>query len=324
MFKNKKALWIILIIVAVIALLFYFRFKDNGVPHIKVATAGSGRIESIVSATGMVKAPIYELSSKGGARIASILVKEGQKVKKGQLLVKFDAYDEAKKNFDRSMYLFKNSMASDQSIDTATTMLQNSQMVAPGSGIVAKVSYDNGETPIPGNPVIVIVDKERSWVEAQIDETDMGKITLGQMADITSDVYPDKIFKANIYWISPLAELRKVGERVKPDEESYVFLSKLKFNSPHDELKVNMSANVDILTDAKENAVAVPREAILSEDEKNFVFIIKRNRAYKTVIKTGIRSYSSIEAVSGISNGDIVALSKLKDIKNWSRVIIDQ
>lgn len=324
MFKNKKALWIILIIVAVIALLFYFRFKDNGVPHIKVATAGSGRIESIVSATGMVKAPIYELSSKGGARIASILVKEGQKVKKGQLLVKFDAYDEAKKNFDRSMYLFKNSMASDQSIDTATTMLQNSQMVAPGSGIVAKVSYDNGETPIPGNPVIVIVDKERSWVEAQIDETDMGKITLGQMADITSDVYPDKIFKANIYWISPLAELRKVGERVKPDEESYVFLSKLKFNSPHDELKVNMSANVDILTDAKENAVAVPREAILSEDEKNFVFIIKRNRAYKTVIKTGIRSYSSIEAVSGISNGDVIALSKLKDIKNWSRVIIDQ
>lgn len=323
MFKNKKVVWITAILVLILAGLIYLKIKDRGVPSIRVAEINVGPIESIISATGMVKAPIYELSSKGGNKIDEILVKEGQKVNQGQLLVKFDTYNEAKKNFDRTYSLFNNGLASDQAFDSSKTILDSARIISPGNGIVAKINYDLGEIPTPGSPVIIIVDEDSSWIEAQIDEIDMGKVKLGQTAEVTSDVYPDKKFLASLYWIAPLAELRKVGERVKMDEESYIFMAKLKFIGPHQELKTNMSVNVDILTSSKAKALIVPREAIFSDDDTNYVYKIKSGRAYKNKIVGGIRSYTSVEALSGVDATDLVAISKLKEIKDKGRVKIE-
>jgi multidrug efflux pump subunit AcrA (membrane-fusion protein) len=115
-----------------------------------------------------------------------------------------------------------------------------------------------------------------------------------------------------------------VGGRVKMDEESYVFPCKIRMLNDHSELKVNMSVNVDISTKQNENALLVPREALISKDDSSFVYVINRNRARERNILIGIRSYTSIEATSGLVEGELVAITNVSKLKDKGRVKIER
>jgi multidrug efflux pump subunit AcrA (membrane-fusion protein) len=220
-----------------------------------------------------------------------LYVKEGQWVEKGQTLAEFD--------------------------DTT-------RIVSPANGIVAKINYDEGETVVPGQPAIVVVNYAKSWVQAQIDEIDIANVKIGDKAKITSDVYPDMVFEGEIYWIAPLAELRKVGGRVKMDEESYVFPCKIKFLGDHAALKINMSVNSDITTRKHDNVLVVPREALYSIDDSTIVYVIIKRRVREAKLDIGIRSFTSVEAISGVSAGDEVAVTNVTKLKDRARVKIEK
>lgn len=291
--KDRRWLWVILGLLG--CLVFWWlgiRWWNRDVVSIKTATVARGPIEQVVTASGIVDAPVYELGPKMGGKIMRINVKEGERVTEGETLAEFD--------------------------DTT-------RLVAPASGIVAKVNFDEGETVVLGQPAITVVNYNRLWVNAQIDEVDIANVRIGDKVKITSDVYPDKIFEGVIYWIAPLAELRRVGGRVKMDEESYVFPCKIRFLGSHDELKVNMSVNVDIVTRKNENALIVPREALISREDSSLVFVVKKDsRVNESKITIGIRSYASVEATSGVSEGNPVAISNISKLRDKGRVRIER
>lgn len=290
---KYKWWWILGLIIILLGGWVGYRWYNKDVVTIKVARVVRGEIEQVVAASGTVDAPVYELSPKLGGKIMAITVKEGELVRGGQTLAEFD--------------------------DTT-------RLVAPAAGLVAKVNYDPGETVSPGQPAIVVVNYNKSWVNAQIDEIDIGSIKMGDKVKITSDVYPDKVFPGEIYWIAPLAELREVGGRVKMDEESYVFPCKIKFLGSSKELKVNMSVNVEILSKRKANTLVVPREALVSRDDSTYVFVLGKlnRRVWENKITLGIRSYSSVEALAGVKEGDEVAITEVQKLKNGGRVTVER
>ncbi len=291
MFRNRgKLFWITVVLLAALLIYFSIRWINKDIVSVKVHKITSGPIESVVSSSGIVDAPVYNLGPKMGGKIISLKVREGNRVYEGMTLAEFD--------------------------DTT-------RLVAPGSGIVARINYEEGEMVIPGSSAIVVVNNDRSWVEAQIDEIDIAGVKIGDKVKITSDVYPDKLFEGELYWIAPLAELRKVGGRVKLDEESNVFPCKIKFLGEHKDLKANMSVNIELITKTNKAAILVPREAIVSHDDSSIVYKIVGNRAYETKIDIGIRSYVSVEALSGLSEGDVVAITNVSKLKNKSRVSPD-
>lgn len=325
--KKKRLNWPWLVLIAVVIIFGFFifiRWWNRDVVSIRTVRVDLGTIEAIVSASGIVDAPIYELGSKMGGKIGDWRVREGEKVEKGQLMAIFDNYEQARNDFERASRLYKEGAVSKQAFDAAKTIYESSQISSPSDGVVAKVNFQEGETVVPGQTAIVVVNYDRSWVEAQIDEIDIGSVKIGDKVRITTDVYPEKIYEGEIYWIAPLAELRKVGGRVKLDEESYVFPCKIKFLGNHDELKANMSVNVDITAKRSENALVVPREALISKDDATIVYRISRGRAYENPLKIGIRSYSSVEALSGLSKGDVVAVSNVNKLKNKGRIKIEK
>lgn len=289
--KNRKWVWIIGILVVLLVGYIALKWWNRDVVKIKVSTVERGTIEAIISAGGLVDAPVYELGSRLGGRIGRLMVKEGDRVQAGMALIDFD--------------------------DTT-------KIITPAGGMVAKVNYDEGETVTPGSTAVVVVNYNKSWVEAQIDEIDSGGVKVGDKVKITSDVYPDKVYEGMISWIAPLAELRKVAGRVKLDEESYVFPCKIKFLGRHDELKVNMSVNVDIASKRNDRALIVPREALVSKDDSSLVYKVQKNRVYETKIDIGIRSYSSVEALSGVAEGDRVAITNLSRLKDKGRIKIER
>lgn len=291
--KKRRWLWIILGLLGCFLVGWVgVRWWNRDVVGVKVATVVRGPIEQIVSASGIVDAPVYDLAPKMGGKIVKINVREGQRVVGGQTLAEFD---------------------------------DATRLVAPASGIVAKINYDEGETVSMGSPAIVVVNYGKSWVEAQIDEIDIGKVRVGDRVKITTDVYPDKVYEGEIFWIAPLAELRKVGGRVKMDEESYVFPCKIRFLGAHDELKVNMSVNVDITAKKNNSALIIPREALISKDDSSYVFIVdKNNRVKESKVEIGIRSFSSVEALTGVNEGDLIAITNVNKLKDKGRVKIER
>jgi RND family efflux transporter MFP subunit len=304
---------------------FGIKVRNNGVEEIKVTPVGRGSIEQVINGSGIVDAPVYELGSKMGGRIVSWKVKEGDYVRTGQLLATFDNFEQARNDFDRTAKLYEAEASSKQAYDMAKTTFDSSRIISPNGGVVAKINFDEGETVVPGQPAVTIVNYDRSWINAQIDEIDISNVKLGDKVKITTDDYPDKVYDGEIYWIAPLAELRKVGGRVKMDEESYVFPCKIKFLGTHDELKVNMSVNVDVSVRRNDNVLIIPREALISRDENTYVFVIGKNkRAKETKIEIGIRSYTSVEATSGVKESDLVAINNVSKLKDKSRVKIEQ
>lgn len=323
--KDRRWLWLILVvIVALIGWRVTANWLNRDVVLIKTAPVVLGPIEEVIAASGIVDAPVYELGTKIGGKLSTLLVKEGDRVSKGQLLAEFDSYEQARNDFERTRQLYKDGAASKQAFDAAKTMFDASRIVSPNNGVVAKIDYREGETVVPGQPAIVVVNYDNSWVEAQIDEIDIAHVKMGDQVKISSDVYADKIFLGEIYWIAPLAELRKVGGRVKMDEESYVFPCKIKFLNGHEELKANMTVNVEIVTRKKSSTVVVPREALISKDDSQSVFTVVKNRVYENKVVIGLRSYTSVEALSGVQAGDQVAVSNVAKLKNKGRVNIEQ
>lgn len=291
--RDRRWIWIVLGLLGCLLVGWLgMRWYNRDVVSVKVATVTRGLIEQVVTASGIVDAPVYELSPKMGGKIMVINVKEGQRVYGGETLAEFD--------------------------DTT-------RLIAPAGGVVAKINYDMGETVSPGMPAIVIVNYNKSWVNAQIDEIDIGSVRIDDKVKITSDVYPDKVFDGQIYWIAPLAELRKVGGRVKMDEESYVFPCKIRFLDGSSELKANMSVNVDITTRRNPDALIVPREALVSRDDSAYVFAVEKfNRVKENKIEIGIRSYSSVEALAGVNEGDVVAVTNVGKLKDEGRIKIER
>ncbi|MFH1390505.1 MAG: efflux RND transporter periplasmic adaptor subunit [Candidatus Margulisiibacteriota bacterium] len=322
---KKNWIWIIVgVIIVLIGWRITVNWLNRDLVTVKASPVTQGAIEEIVAASGTVDAPIYELGTKIGGKVSSLKVKEGAYVRKGQLLAEFDSFEQARNDFERMQQLYKDGAASKQAYDASKTMFDASRIIAPNNGVVAKIDYREGETVIPGQPAIVVVNYDDAWVEAQIDEIDIANVKVGDKVAITSDVYSDKKFLGELYWIAPLAELRKVGGRVKMDEESYVFPSKIKFLNGRSELKANMTVNVEIVTKAKESAVVVPREALISKDDSQYVFTIKNNRAYEKRIEIGLRSYTSVEALSGVIPGEQVAVSNVAKLKNKGRVKVER
>lgn len=322
--KNKR--WLTILAVAAVLLLFavfLVRWRNGNGVSIKTGLVTIGSIEAMVSASGQVDAPVYDLGTKLGGKIFRLKVKEGDVVRSGQLLAEFDNFEQARNDYQRTKQLFHEGAASRQALDAAKTIYEASNIVAPDKGIVAKINFEAGETVVPGSSAITVVNYDKSWVEAQIDEIDIAQVKIGDKVRITSDVYPDKNFAGEIYWIAPLAELRKVGGRIKMDEESYVFPCKIKFLGEHKNLMVNMSVNAEIITKKKEKVLLVPREALISKDDHSTVFVVNKSAVHQTKIETGIRSYTQIEVMSGLTEGQIVAISNVAKLKDGSKIKIE-
>lgn len=324
--KSKKWIWtIIILLVVVLGGWMFINWLNRDIVTVKVATISRGFLEQVVTASGVIDAPVYELGTKMGGRIEEWKVKEGDKVRKGALLATFDNYEQASNDYQRASRLYNDGAASQQALDAANTMLDSSRIIAPNTGTVAKIDFDEGETVVPGQPAITIVNYDKSWVEAQIDEIDIANVKMGDKVKIGSDVYPDKVYAGEIYWIAPLAELRRVGGRIKMDEESYVFPCKVKFLGAHDELKVNMSVNVDVSTKNKADALIVPREALFSKDDSTYVYVVGRfNRVHEKKLTIGIRSFSSLEATEGVNEGEVLVVSNVNKLKDKGRIKVER
>jgi HlyD family secretion protein len=371
--------------------------KDKG-KEVEIANVETGTIVETVSATGKIQPEIeVKIASMVSGEIIDLPIKEGQVVKKGELLVKINpdlytsglnrtvanlsgtkaglsqsdaSFNEAKANYERNKTLFEkgiisksdwdksiasfevakankqsayyNVQSASASVNEAKDNLGRTVIYAPADGTISMLNVELGERVLgtqqmAGTEILRVANLNNMEVEVDVNENDIVKIKVGDLANVEVDAYLKKQFKGVVTSISNSASTALTADqvtnfkvKVRILKESYQDLIAGKPLS-YSPFRPGMTATVDIITTTKVNVVHVPISSVVvksdttavkdikmdgpeadkkaapkSDKKLECVFVKVGNKAKIRIIKTGIQDDTNIEVLSGLKKGDVV------------------
>jgi len=259
-------------------------------------------------------------------------------------LISREAYDTAVTAYEmeRTQYeVAKNELIRARAaLVQAKDVLDKTIYASPIDGVVTALNVEEGEFTVvgtlntPGTVMLTVSDLAYIEVEAEIDETDVVSVELGQPAKVTVDAFPDKIFKGKVVEIGSSAiadDLITADTGTSADFKVRVLLENATAG-----LKPGMTATVDVVTGTAKNVLAVPISAIVTRDRETVeewkndgkkksgekgdgakkirgdvfrkddvegVFVVNRGRARFVEVETGLSGEQYIELVKGPEPG---------------------
>jgi HlyD family secretion protein len=129
----------------------------------------------------------------------------------------------------------------------AQTRLGYAKLVSPLSGVVLSKNVEPGEYVAPGTPVVTVGELEKPWLRAYINETDLGRVKLGQRVLVTTDTYPGKKYEGTLSFIASQAEFTPKNVQTQKERVKLVYRIKVTIPNPKLELKPGMPADAEIL-----------------------------------------------------------------------------
>ena len=194
-------------------------------------------------------------------------------------------------------------------LDLINKQIENNIIKAPIDGKITEINYEIGEQVLNASPVISMLADDNFEIEVFISESDISKIKVNNKADITFDAFGDdyKII-GHVYFIDPAAT-----------SISDVIYYKVKINFTEDEINKNnfvvrsgMTANVDIITNSKDNVLVIPNRAISNKDNKEqYVRILLNEEVKEIPVVVGISGDQSMTEVYSeqLKEGDEIITS---------------
>ena len=348
--RPKLLIAVALVVICSIGAYAYYEHTASASKAGAVETAEVTRmnIKSSISATGVIS-PVnsVEVSPKITARISTVAVKENDRVEKGQIVATLDGKDYAAKKdqaqykltnaqlkYERAKALYEAGAGSKQDLDnarfeydTAASSLSEAEsdvaetvITAPMSGVVVGEPKTPGTMAVQGNssPTVImrIADTGTKQIIAKVDETDIGKIKVGQDATFTVDSYTNKTFTAHVSKISQTDTTyswdttNTTSSSAASSASVIYYYVTLNVDDPNDDLRLGMTARVDISTSQKENALVVPIAALKTNNSGSYVVVVHNDGSTENVmVQTGIYSDDYVEITSGLSVGDKVSIA---------------
>ncbi len=172
---------------------------------------------------------------------------------------------------------------------------------APMNGTVTKNETKVGETVSANTLTVSLISNSQFEIEVNIPEADIAKLKIGNSAKVTLDAYGNDVaFSAKIVSIEP-------AENIIEGVATYKTI--LQFIEKSESVRSGMTANIDIATDKRENAIIIPQRAIIinAAGEKTAKVLVG-NEVKDVKIKTGLRGDSGVEIIEGLNEGDKVVL----------------
>lgn len=297
--KNKIKLFFVVLIILVVAGIFITKIKHKQTSDevVKEIMPVNSSIETFISCTGTVLPKNrLEIKPPVNGRIESILVKEGDKVKTGDILAWMSSTE-------RAALLDAARGKGEEDFKYWQEAYKSIPLPSPIDAEVIVATTQPGQTVTTSDAALVLSDQ--LIVRAQVDETDIGKITLEMKANVTLDAYPDTKIKASvehIYYESETVNnvtIYKVD--LMPEEVESFFRS-------------GMNASIDFIEQSKDNTLIIPQEAVYKENEESYVLIKQENgkEPLKVVVNLGISDDKSVEVLSGITANDKIILKTKK------------
>ena len=312
---------------------------------VTISTIKEEKYQHFVNIQGKVEANNnIQVSPVQGGRVVSIYPKEGQYVKKGQLLAQLDdavmhrSIEEVKTSLDLANILFEKQKrlwdqkigtevqyltaknqkeALERRLETLNEQLEMSKIKAPISGTVDEIIPKVGETVSPGFPAFRIVNNADLSFKADLSESYIPYIKRGDLVKLSFPTI-NKSLEARV---------SIVGQSIDPNNRTF----KVEINLPADKmLKSNMFGEVAINDQTIDTAILVPLEVVQQSEKGPFVFVAQKSadgdkwKAYRKNIETGLADEGVIQIKSGVKPGEQLVIAGYKDLSDGQEVVINQ
>ena len=133
-----------------------------------------------------------------------------------------------------------------QALAVSQTRLNYATLLSPLSGIVLSQNIEPGEYVAAGTPVITVGDLSNVWLRAFINETDLGRVKVGQPVRIRTDTNADKVYEGLVSFLAPQAEFTPKNVQTQQERVKLVYRVKIDIPNPLQELKAGMPADAEI------------------------------------------------------------------------------
>ncbi|QEG02438.1 Putative efflux system component YknX [Stieleria maiorica] len=197
----------------------------------------------------------------------------------------------------------------EERLERYTEQLAACKIFAPEAGMVAYASSRNDEIR-EGMPVrfrqhlMSLPALDKMQVQTAVHESDLEQIRIGMKARITVDAFPGKEYIGTVQSIAVLPEQN--GWR---GSETKVYATTVTIDGTVDQLKPGMTAVTEIMIDSVEDALTVPIQSVIERDDQTWVLIRQNDQLVGQPVETGRQTDSVVQVVSGLSDGDQVALN---------------
>lgn len=195
-------------------------------------------------------------------------------------------------------------------VSAARTQLASANVRTPITGIVAMVNVKAGELVGAGTPLIHVVDIDRVIVTAGLTESLVNKVSKDDMLEV-------EISSAQV---TVLARVSAVGPVADARTRSYP--ARLEIVNPEHRIKPGMFASVAVIQDHREQAILVPRQAIIDTDGNTSLFIINGDLARHRQVALGLTDGQLVEITHGVSPGELVITSGHQYLKDGQPITL--
>jgi len=190
--------------------------------------------------------------------------------------------------------------------------LESAHGVAPFDGTLYALPVRQGDFVKEGDLLAEMADLHRVRIRAFIDEPELGQIEVNQSVDILWDAHPDRVWNGRTEVLPKQVVTRgtrSVGE--------------LLCSVSNDQLDLlpNVTVDVRIHVSERQETLVVPRGAVFIDGDRRFVFRVEDNRLHRRPVKVGIADPTRIEILSGLNEGDMVALPGEGSLKDNMRIV---
>ena len=250
----------------------------------------------------MAKSGVVSTSALDDAQRAYILAVNKRDVARAQLVVNKAKVAQAQADVQKS----------DATLKQLEEQLSYTTILSPIDGVVLSRDVEMGDAVssilVLGSAatlVMTIGDTSEVYVKGKVDESDIGKVYLGQPARIRVETFKDKTFTGHVTKISPMGAEK---------DNVTTFEVRVSINNPGGELKAEMTANAEIILDEHKNVLMIPEGAILYDKDKKASTEVPDPKAKdgkrKVALNIGISNGAKTEVLSGVKEGDQVVLQQ--------------
>jgi len=298
MIKNKrwKVSIVLLLVIICIVFLVKMRSKPSGEATREVKPV-IGNIQTFVTSTAIVQ-PQNRLEVKPpiNGRIDEILVKEGESVKIGQTLAWMSSTE-------RAALLDAARARGPEEVKYWQDVYKPTPLISPIDGEVIVSADKPGQTVTSSEAVVVLSD--HLIVQAQVDETDIGGIRVGQEAMISLDAYPK---------IKVIGKVDHIYYESKTVNNVTIYQVDIIPESVPEVFRSGMSATVSITEKTKKDALLIPADAVKRSKEGPYVLVAQGNGnpPIERKVELGVSDEKNTEVVSGLSEQDMILVKVQK------------
>lgn len=210
-------------------------------------------------------------------------------------------------------------------LNQAQQNLSKTVIRSPIDGMVTSLPVKVGETVItganiPGSTLMEIADPAEVLADVQVDEADIANVKLGEEANINAVSYPNDTFHGKVQFVAAsVTDNSTTASTATAAQQGVTFEVKIGLTDLHlPRIRPGMSCRAEIFTQSTPNAIAVPLQAVLYENNPNsksleptsgaYVYVMRNGKAHKVDVTTGVSSDTYQEINSGLKTGETVII----------------